>query len=156
METVFEEPEPDDGSFSPGTTSVSVGYGQRHEQIFLDESDTLEAKIGIRVQRRWGNHLAESERDIHTGVELRVRYDNTIKDGIEWYLEAETFAPFDDLGHLTNWAEIGIDIAITDWITASLSARAYYETRPDDVTTGDGYDELSMRQTALIGLTWTL
>ena len=156
LQTVFEEPDPGSDLFTPGLVFISGGYGQRHKNIFLQESDIIEAKAGIRAQRRWGDDLSSDEREVKVGLEARLKYENTIREGIVWHLEAETFAPFDDMGHITTWAEIGLEIEITKWIIANFSARAYYETKPDSATTGRGYDELSLRQEALIGLSWSL
>lgn len=156
VQTVFEEPAPESGALTPGLAFISAGYGQRYKNIFLPTEDAFQATAGVRAQRRWGSRLSSKEKDVDVGFEARVKYENTIREGLEWRFEMESFAPFDDLGHLTTWSEIGLDVQLTDLIIASMSARAYYETKPKDSTSGSGYDRLSLRQEALIGITWTL
>lgn len=156
-QTVFEEPG-GSSSLTPGLAFFSAGYGQRHQNFLLPEEDAFEGKIGVRAQRRWGRTYTASEKEVDIGLEVRLEYSNTIREGIAWNLEVESFAPFDDLGHITTWAEIGLSVNVTDYVIATLGARLYYETAPDNANTspGDGYDSLSLRQEALIGLSWSL
>ncbi|TVR44815.1 MAG: DUF481 domain-containing protein [Planctomycetota bacterium] len=155
VQTSFEEP---NGSshLTPGLTFISAGYGQRHKDIFLPITDTFEVRAGLRAQHRWGRDLSSDEKDIDVGLEARIAYTNNLREGVDWRFEIESFAPFDDLGHMTTWAEIGIDLQISPWLVASLSARAYYETEPRKAESGFGYDSLSLRQEALVGFTWSL
>ncbi|TVR13019.1 MAG: DUF481 domain-containing protein [Planctomycetota bacterium] len=161
-QTVFEGPDdnPNRGNrnLDPGSAFIAIGYGQRHKDIWLPESDRVEARVGVRAQRRWGRDLSSDETEVDIGIEAIFDYRNQLREDIEWSFYAESFAPFDDLGHITTWAELSLDFQINTWVTANMGVRIYYETDPKDADRfpGDGYNSMSIRQEALIGITYTL
>ncbi len=140
--------------FSPGLAHLASGVGQRYRDLLLPTADKLEWRLGVRAQKRWGTTLTSSERDLAIGCEAVLTYENQIRENTDWFIHAESFAPFNDIAHITSWAEAGLDIALHTYINLRISGRCYYESHPEEIgpRPNDGYDELSWRQEALIGL----
>jgi hypothetical protein len=150
--TYIEDGDP----FNTGLVKASAGYGQRHTDLLLPEKDKLEAKVGVRVQKRWGPQFTPEEKESKVGLEWSLLYENQLRKEIFWSFLYEGFAPFDDLGNISNLFQAKLKIDVTTYVAVELTARAYYETTPDGVKnqTEDGYDEWSWRQESLIGLTY--
>lgn len=159
LETVFTGPDPYGYAFDPTTGRVSGGYGQRYED-FLPDKNSLEARIGARAQQRWGPSVADKDGDIETGIEAFFRYEHLLKRGdgdydVRFFAQYEGFSEFDDLGHITNLITAGLTMQITRYLAVELGLRAYYESeKKDTVSPSAGYDEWSIRQDSLFGLTY--
>lgn len=155
-DSVFTGPEPDEEPLDTFTAKVSGGFGQ----LYTDEDDTpwtFEWRAGVRVSKVWGRGLGDDGREAEGGPEAYLRYEATPKEDLTYYLQYEGFSRFDDLSHITNLGTAGLDYKLSDYISLSLKFRAYYETEPDDADANDtGYDELSLRNETLLGLTYEL
>lgn len=155
-DTVITEPDPGDDVLEPGVAKVATGYGQRYENL-LPEKDRLEARLGVRAQKRWGGEpLTGDEREWQVGPEFFARYERKQATNLFYWIQFEAFSEFEDLGHITNLATAGLDLKLNKWLAVNLGARAYYETEPDDAEpgTGERYDSWSWRTEALIGLSY--
>ncbi len=158
-ESVFTGPDPDNYAFDPTTGKVSAGYGQRYED-FLADKNHCEGRVGVRAQQRWGASLTREEEDVETGIEAFLRYEHLLKRGdgeydVRFFAQYEGFSEFEDLDHITHLVTAGLTMQLTRYLAVELGLRAYYETRPErDDGTGSGYNEWSIRQDSLFGLTY--
>jgi hypothetical protein len=153
-DTVFTGPEPDEDAFDPVLAKVSVGYGQEYEDL-LPQSDKLQARVGVRAQRRFGRHLSDREEEWEIGPEFVARYERKQTESLSYFLQYEAFSEFADLAHISNLMTAGLDLLLAPYLTVRLAARGYYEAEPEDAPVGSpGYDEFSYRQETLAGLTW--
>lgn len=152
-ESVFSGPEPEQRPFDPGLVKGSVGYGQLYEDL-LPETDKLEGRIGAGVRKRYG-HISDAEKEAQYGLAAFLRYEREQNLSLRYFAQYEGFAEFEDLGHLTNVVTAGLTAKLSTLITAELGLRAYYEREPEDAGADDaGYDEWSLRQDTLLGLTY--
>jgi hypothetical protein len=160
LESVFTGPEPARHAFDPTTGKVAAGYGQRYED-FLPGKNHFEARIGVRAQQQWGASVPPEDDDVETGPEAFARYEHLLKRGdgeydLRFFAQYEAFSEFGDLGHITNLVTAGLVVQISRYLAIELGLRAYYETTPQaDDGTGVGYEEWSVRQDSLFGLTYT-
>jgi hypothetical protein len=158
-ESVFTGPDPRNYAFDPTTGKASTGYGQRYED-FLPDKNHFETRVGVRAQQSWGPSVPPEDDDIETGVEAFVRYEHLLKRGegeydVRFFTQYEGFSEFDDMSHITNLVTAGLTMQLTRYLAVELGLRAYYETTPQsDDGTGIGYDEWSIRQDSLFGLTY--
>lgn len=152
-ESTFTGPEPEERAFDPGLVKASAGYGQLYEDL-LPESDKLEGRLGAGVRKRYG-HLGDLENDPQYGLTAFLRYEREQTVALRYFAQYEGFAEFNDLGHVTNVVTAGLTAKLSTLLTAELGLRAYYESAPEDAADGDvGYDEWSLRQDTLLGLTY--
>lgn len=158
-ESVFTGPEPRNYAFDPTTGKASTGYGQRYED-FLPDKNHFETRVGVRAQQTWGPSVPPEDDDIETGLEAFVRYEHLLKRGegeydVRFFAQYEGFSEFRDFAHITNLVTAGLTMQLTRYLAVELGLRAYYETLPEnDDGTGIGYDEWSVRQDSLFGLTY--
>jgi hypothetical protein len=158
-ESVFTGPDPYGYAFDPTTGRASCGYGQRYED-FLPDKNNFETRAGVRAQQSWGPSVPVEDGDIETGLEAFVRYEHLLKRGegeydVRFFAQYEGFSEFEDFAHLTNLVTAGLTMQLTRYLAVELGLRAYYETTPEsDDGTGVGYDEWSIRQDSLFGLTY--
>lgn len=159
-QSVFTGPDPRNYAFDPTTAHVSTGYGQRYED-FLPDKNHFEARIGVRAQQTWGPSVADDDGEVETGIEAFMRYEHLLKRGegeydVRFFAQYEGFSEFEDLEHITNLVTAGLAVQLSRYLAVELGLRAYYETAPEeDDGTGVGFDEWSLRQDALFGLTYT-
>ena len=159
-ESVFTGPKPRGYAFDPTTGKASSGYGQRYED-FLPDKNHCEARVGLRAQQSWGPSVPPEDGDIETGLEAFVRYEHLLKRGdgeydVRFFTQYEGFSEFEDPEHVTNLVTAGLTMQLTRYLAVELGLRAYYETAPEgDGGTGLGYNEWSMRQDSLFGLTYS-
>lgn len=156
-ESVFTGPDPRNDAFDPTTGKASGGYGQRYED-FLPDKNHLEFRLGVRAQQKWGSSVPPESSGIETGFEGFIRYEQLLKRGdgeydVRFFSQYEGFSEFNDLRHVTNLVTVGLTMQVTRFIAVELGLRAYYETRPKE-DAGSGYDEWSVRQDTLFGLTY--
>lgn len=158
-ESVFTGVDPHNYAFDPTTGKVSGGYGQRYED-FLPDKNHCEGRIGARAQQRWGASVPGEDDGIETGIEAFLRYEHLLKRGdgeydVRFFAQYEGFSEFNDLDHITNLVTAGLTMQLTRYLAVELGLRAFYETKPKrDDGTGLGYDEWSIRQDSLFGLTY--
>ncbi|MBA3698364.1 MAG: DUF3078 domain-containing protein [Planctomycetes bacterium] len=158
-ESVFTGPDPRNYAFDPTTGKASTGYGQRYED-FLPDKNHCEGRIGVRAQKSWGPSVPPEDDDVETGIEAFLRYEHLLKRGdgdydVRFFAQYEGFAEFEDFSHITNLVTAGLTMQLTRYLAVELGLRAYYETTPErDEGTGIGYDEWSIRQDSLFGLTY--
>ncbi|MDA3961185.1 MAG: hypothetical protein PF961_10375 [Planctomycetota bacterium] len=154
LETVFTGVEPDREPFDPATAKLSAGYGQKH--IWEDEAKrSWEWRIGARAQRTWGRRQGDENRDIETGAEFWTRYEAEPMEKVRWWVQYEAFSEFEDLGHISNLLTGAFTYQLMEYLSLQLTVRGYYESAPDEASSDAiGYDELSLRQESLIGLTY--
>ena len=158
-ESVFTGPDPYNYAFDPTTGKISGGYGQRYED-FIPDKNSLEFRLGARAQKKWGQSIGPDQDGIETGIEAFARYEHLLKRGegeydVRFFTQYEGFSEFNDLHHITNLITAGLTVQLTRYITIELGVRAYYETRTkEDDGTSIGYDQWSVRQDALFGLTY--
>jgi len=159
-ESVFTGPDPRNYAFDPTTGKASTGYGQRYED-FLPDKNHFETRVGVRAQQSWGPSVPPEDDDIETGLEAFVRYEHLLKRGegeydVRFFAQYEGFSEFKDMGHITNLVTAGLTMQLTRYLAVELGLRAYYETKPQsDDGTGMGYNEWSLRQDSLFGLTYS-
>lgn len=154
-ESVFTGPEPEENPFSPGLLKSGAGYGQRYERLFVDGL-IAEGRLGAAARRRYGSPYPHEQTEWETGLEAFARLEQKIVDRWSWFVQYEAFGEFEDLGHVTNLGTAGLTSHLTKYLVFELGLRAYYETRPDDVTKtpDDGYNSLSGRQDTLLGIVY--
>lgn len=159
-QSVFTGPDPRNYAFDPTTAHVSTGYGQRYED-FLPDKNHFEARLGVRAQQTWGPSVSDDDGEVETGIEAFARYEHLLKRGegaydVRFFAQYEGFSEFEDLEHMTHLVTAGLAVQLSRYLAVELGLRAYYETTPEeDDGTGIGYDEWSMRQDSLFGLTYT-
>jgi hypothetical protein len=152
--SVFLGPSPDKDAFDPITTHVSVGVGQRWDNL-LPEKDKLEWRLGVRAQKTWGRYLNPPQDDLLVGPEAYLRYEREVSKELRYFIQYEGFAPFTDLGHVSNLCAAGLAAQLSTHLTVELNLRAYYESHPknaDPLVTG--YDHWGVRQDSMLGLTY--
>jgi Protein of unknown function (DUF3078) len=158
-ESVFTGPEPEKNALDPITGKVSGGYGQRYAD-FIADKNSLEFRLGARAQKKWGDSISGDDEDVQTGLEAFARYEHAVKRhngeyDMRLFVQYEGFGEFDDLQHVTNLITAGLTVQISRYLTLELGVRAYYETRTkEDDGSLLGYNEWSVRQDTLIGLTY--
>jgi Protein of unknown function (DUF3078) len=159
-ESVFTGRDPHNYTFDPTTGKASAGYGELYED-FLPDKNHFEFRFGVRAQQQWGPSVPPEDDRIETGLEAFVRYEHLLKRGegeydVRFFAQYEGFSEFNDMAHITNLVTAGLVMQLTRYLAVELGLRAYYETTPkDDDGTGTGYNEWSLRQDSLIGLTYT-
>jgi hypothetical protein len=86
----------------------------------------------------------------YTALEPALDYD------IRFFAQYEGFSEFNDLSHITNLITVGLTMQITRYIAVELGLRAFYETRTKEDTTDSlpGFNQWSVRQDSLFGLTY--
>ena len=158
-ESVFTGPDPKNDAFDPTTGKGSAGYGQRYDDFLLDKNH-FEARLGARAQQKWGRSVPNGSDGIETGIEAFARYEQMLKRGngeydVRFFGQYEGFSEFNDLEHITNLITAGLAVQLSKYLAVELGLRAYYETRTkEDDGTRIGYNQWSMRQDALFGLTY--
>lgn len=156
-DTVFTGPKPEEHHFDPLTGRLSSGYGQLYED-FLPEKSRFDGRLGVRAQKRWGDSLKDSERDLQVGPEAFLRYEQTAwQDAsrlLRWFTQYEAFSEFEDLAHVSNLVTAGLTAQVARYVTIDVGVRAYYETAPKEANGSPGYNQWSMRQETLVGLTY--
>lgn len=162
-ESVFTGPPPYSSAFDPTLGKVSAGVGQRYEDFQLDHNK-LEWRLGARAQKYWGKSVTPGQHGVQTGAEAYLRYDHELidqtdpekkKPTMRFFAQYEGFSEFNDLGHITNLITAGLSFQISRYLAAEFGVRAYYETRQkEDDGTATGYNEWSIRQDTLVGLTY--
>ncbi len=152
LESVFNGPPPERYSHDPTTLRVSLGYGQLFEGL-MPLRDKLEARLGVRSQKRWGPSLGDDQRDIETGPEGYLHYDRRVSEDWSFQAQYEVFSEFRDLGHVTQLATAGLDVSLAKHLTLVFAMRAFRESRPANRPEREGYDTWSLRQETLIGIT---
>lgn len=153
-DSVFTGSEPDEEPLDPFTGKVSVGYGQQHEWVEPHEQK-FEWRVGVRAQKTWGRALSDDEREVEVGPEVYARYDAAYNEDLSYFAQYEAFGEFEDMGHWTNLLTAGLGFRLTKLLTLKLDLRLYYETEPEDSTSDVGYDEISLTQETLLGLTYS-
>ena len=149
-DSIFTGAPPEEEPLDPVIGKVSAGYGQKHQ---FTEKELFEGRIGARAQKRWGRGIGEAARDIETGIELYLRYEDSPTEDLKYYAQFEAFSEFDDLGHIQNLLQAGLSYQLHKYVSLEFGLRAYYETEPDDAAPGaTGYDEISFRQETTIGI----
>lgn len=156
-DSVFSGRDPDNRPLDPFIAKLSTGYGQRRED-FLPLSDTLLWRLGVYVHKRWDRQAIVNRDENATGPEALLRYERTQSLDVSYFAQVEAFSEFNDRGHVTSTAEIGIDVKVGALLTVVVKARAYYEAEPEEARqrSGDGYDAWSMKEEALLGLLWNI
>lgn len=159
-ESVFTGPDPYNYAFDPLTVRISGGFGNLYEN-FLPDKNRLEWRLGARVQKRWGQSLAEGKDRIETGAEAFLRYDHDmIEPGaktplVRFFAQYEGFAEFSDMEHVTNLVTSGLAVQFSRYLSAEIGVRAFYETKPKEYDgTVPGYSQWSIRQDVLVGVTY--
>lgn len=153
LDSVFTGVEPDEEPFDPATVKISAGYGQK--RFFEEKKYMLEARVGVRAQRKFGRGLSDEEREVEIGPEGYLRHEGQPEEYVSYWLQYEIFSEFEDLGHISHLLTAGLEIRVVKYVRVDFDWRAFYESRPDDVDEdAPGYDELSWMQEALIGLTY--
>lgn len=162
-ESVFTGPPPYSYAFDPTLAKVGAGIGQRVED-FLPDRNKLEWRLGGRAQKTWGKSIGPGEDGVQTGAEAYLRYDHDMLDpgdpgkkkpNLRFFAQYEGFSEFNDLSHVANLITAGLAIQLSRYLGAEFGLRAYYETRTkEDDGTLAGYNEWSIRQDTLVGLTY--
>jgi hypothetical protein len=158
-ETVFTGPPPSDYRLDPVTAKASSGYGQIYEDV-LPVTSRLDGRLGARAQKSWGEFLTPEQRHWESGAEAFLRYEQTPfqHDGnmARVYAQYEGFAEFNDLAHITNLITAGATLQMLRYVAVDVRLRLYYETRPKESgdPTPPGYNQWSVRQETLVGLTY--
>jgi len=152
-ESVFTGPLPEQRPFDPGLLKGGVGYGQLYEDL-LPMADKLEGRVGAGARKRYG-HISDAEKEAQYGLTAFLRYEREQTVSLRYFAQYEGFSEFNDLGHVTNVITAGLTAKLSSLLTAELGLRAYYERAPETAG-GDevGYDEWSLRQDTLLGLTY--
>lgn len=154
-ESVFTGPEPERKPLDPLIAKASAGYGHRYEGL-LPERDSLVLRTGIYARKRWESNAPEFQTDTIFGPEVFARYERRQSADVSYEVQTSAYGEFADPGHVTSMSQAGLNVRVTKLLTVEVKARAYYETRPEAADHGEpGYDRLSLRQEAMIGLTWT-
>lgn len=152
-ESVFTGPRPEQRAFDPGLLKGGVGYGQLYEDL-LPEADKLEGRVGAGARKRYG-HISDAEKDPQYGLTAYLRYEREQTVSLRYFAQYEGFSEFGDLGHITNVVTAGLTAKLSSLLTAELGLRAYYERAPEEAGADDpGYDQWSLRQDTLLGLTY--
>ncbi|MBA3846228.1 MAG: DUF481 domain-containing protein [Planctomycetes bacterium] len=154
-ESVFTGPEPEEHPFEPGLLKAGAGYALLMENL-LPEKDKLELRVGPALRKRYGRDLTDYEKETETGLEGFARYERTHNAALRYFAQYEAFAEFEDFAHVTHLVTAGLTAQFATYLSAELGLRAYYESEPDDAPVGEtGYDEWSLRQDTVVGLTYT-
>ncbi len=153
-DSVFTGSQPEEEFLDPFTVKVSAGYGQQY--TWTEPRRKWEWRAGVRAQKTWARGLDEEGREIVTGIEFVTRYEAKPLPDLAWWIQYEAFSEFEDPGHIINLLTANLDYQLLRHVTLKLSLRAYYESEPEDVDSAVGYDEVSVRQETLIGLTYAL
>ncbi len=101
---------------------------------------------------------------MQTGTEAFLRYDHDLidptdpekkKPTMRFFAQYEGFSEFNALAHITNLVTAGLAIQLSRYLGAEFGVRAYYETRTkEDDGTLAGFNQWSVRQDTLVGLTY--
>jgi hypothetical protein len=145
-----------DEPFDPATGSLQAGYGRRYRALLLD-TDEFTLRAGVVLEQTWGRALDAGRRELVAGPEVRLRYEHSLTDRVDWFIGYSASAPFDDLGNVRHLALAGAEVHVTDYLRASLDLRAYYEHRPRGLEPmeDDGYEIWSLRNDLALGLVYT-
>lgn len=140
----------------PLDTWIALEYGQRYENILLPKTDSLDARVGVRYDQRWGSNRDKWEKRARFGPSFSVRYSNRYKNYVRWWVSYEATSTFDDMSWVQHLGRAEMRVRLTSWLRLELEFRAYYEHAPKDVipVDGDGFEEWSWRQESDLGLVW--
>jgi len=153
-ETVFTGKAPAHKPFDPTIGKLSTGYGHRYEGL-LPEKDALVGRVGVYVRKRQDTLLPDTHTDVETGPEIYARYERRQNADVSYFAQIEGYAEFRDPQHVTQQAQAGLTVKVAKLLTVEFKVQAYYESLPTGSADGTpGYDEWSLRQEALIGLSW--
>ncbi len=150
-ETSFTGPAPEEAILDPGRAWISAGYGQLYENMF-PQKNRLEWRLGVRGQQYYSFGAYDVENRFQVGPEAFLRYERTVNEHLYFFGQYEGWSEFSDLGHVTNLITAGLTAKLAAGLTADLSLRAYYEGRPNGAEGEPGYDQWSMRQDTLLGM----
>ena len=151
---MFVGPGPAKDAFDPITAHGGAGIGQRWDNL-LPEKDKLEWRLGVRAQKTWGRYFDPPQDDVEVGPEAFLRYEREVSKELRYFIQYEGFAPFNDLGHVTNLGTAGLSAQVNAHLTVELNLRAYYESHPKDADPlVTGYDHWGVRQDTMLGLTY--
>jgi hypothetical protein len=154
VQSVFVGQPPAKDAFDPITAHGSAGIGQRWDNL-LPIKDKLEWRLGVRAQKTWGRYLNPPQDDVLVGPEAFLRYEREVSKELRYFIQYEGFAPFNDLGHVTNLGTAGLAAQLSAHLTAELNFRAYYESHPKNADPlATGYDHWGVRQDTMLGLTY--
>lgn len=156
-ESVVTGPEPDTMPLNPLIAKLATGYGQRYEGL-LPIRDALVWRAGVYASKRWEQDADAIQTDVQCGPEVLLRYERTQSADVSYFAQLESRSEFTDPGHTTSTAEAGLNVKVGKVLNVVVKARAYYETAPTDLRNGgnDGYDVLSTKEEALVGLQYNI
>jgi hypothetical protein len=153
LETVFTSAPPDEDFADPIRVHAGWGIGQLYKDLFAAD-DALEWRLGVRVQKAWGDQLAPHQDDLTFGPEALLRYEREIDEFRTFFAMYEGWSEFEDLSHVTNLVTAGVNVRFSTYLTIELALRMYYESRPEDLAPDTpGYSRWHIRQDTLIGAT---
>lgn len=154
IDSVFTGGQEQEHPLDPLTGRLSSGYRYRRESV-LPKEWLFDGRLGIRLQRTWGSGLSEEQREWEIGPELVLRGEWQPDERLSGWLQYEAFSEFSDPGHATNLLTAALLCKLSTVLTVDLSLRAYYETTPSGAGADrTGYNELSLRQMTLLGLSY--
>jgi hypothetical protein len=154
-ESVFTSDPPGDGAFDPVRIHSSWGFGQLYRNL-QPESDALEWRLGVRIQKAWGDSLTTTQGDLLIGPEAMLRYEQQLSQENRWFAMYEGWGDFDDSGHLTQVITGGLSAHLATHVTAEFALRIYFEGRPREADVAEpGYNRWYARQDTMIGLSAT-
>jgi hypothetical protein len=152
--SVFTGDEPDREAFDPFIAKLSTGYGQRHVGL-LPIEDSLVGRLGWFVSKRWEHGAAWYQTRLRTGPEVQLRYERKQSEDVSYFAQQDVFGDVRDPRHAALLSQAGVRVQVAKLISVEIRLRAYYESEPDEAEGSPaGYDAWSLRQEALIGLTW--
>ncbi len=152
-ETSFTAPGDREDLLDPIRVYGSWGIGQLYRNLF-PKTDSLEVRVGVRIQKSWGPYISAHQNDLLVGPELIGRYERVIDENRRFFIAYEGWGDFGDLGHYAHLITAGASMHFTTHIAVDLALRAYYESRPRDVeTTVAGYNRMFIRQDCVLGVT---
>jgi hypothetical protein len=156
LDSVFQGPGGESHPFDPMKVHAGGGYGQRYVDLFAlaDAKDTLEWRLGARLQKAWSRAFDHDQREIEYGPESFARYDFAIGDRETLFIQNEAFLDAADPAHVSDLITAGLTMRPLPHLSADLGLRAYYETRPKDIdpATNLQYDHWGLRTNAHIGI----
>jgi hypothetical protein len=154
-ESVFTGSDPDNEPLDPLIAKLSTGYGHRYENL-LPLKDSLVWRVGVYARKRWEHGAPGYQTDQESGPEAYARYERTQNEDVSYYAQVEIYSEFADPQHVSFLGQAGLSVKVSKLLSVEVKLRAYDEARPDDASSNaTGYNELSLREDALIGLAWT-
>jgi hypothetical protein len=156
LDSIFSGPEPDEAFMNPTDVRAAAGVGQL--RLWGEWKNSLEYRIGLHAQDIWGDeqYIDDWEDDPQLGVEGLIHYILAPNDKLNYYIRLEAFAPFDDGGNMQFLLTSGFSYKMLEYLSLDWYFRGYYEGHPEDAPDdAPGYDELSYRNSLLLGVTYT-